>query len=188
MYDLAIVGGGSAGASAATFAGRAGLQTVVVDGDKGMTRRAMLNNHLGFPDGITGPELVDQGQKQAEKAGATWIKADVTTLENRDGGFALTTSDGQSVEAREILLATGANLDLARSAGVETRAGTEPRIAEVIAVNAEGRTNQAGIWAAGVSAGASVHTIITAGEGARVAINIISGQKGERWVDHDRMA
>jgi hypothetical protein len=38
-----------------------------------------------------------------------------------------------------------------------------------------------------VAAGVSVHTIITAGDGARVAINIISGQKGQRWVDHDRM-
>ena len=53
MYDLAIVGGGPAGASAATFAARAGLRTVVLDADKGMTRRAMVNNHLGFPDEFT---------------------------------------------------------------------------------------------------------------------------------------
>jgi thioredoxin reductase (NADPH) len=187
MYDLAIVGGGTAGASAATFTGRAGLQTVVIDGDKGMTRRAMLYNHLGFPDGVTGPDLVDHGQKQAERAGATWVKADVTGLEPRDGGFALTTDDGQTVEARQVLLALGANLALAKAAGLDTRAGTEPRIAEVIAVDAEGKTSQAGVWAAGVCAGLSVHTIVTAGDGARVAINIISGQKGERWVDHDRL-
>ena len=188
MYDLAIVGGGTAGASAATFSGRAGLQTVVIDADKGMTRRAMLNNHLGFPEGITGPDLVDRGQQQAEAAGATWVKTDVTALEARDGGFGLTTSDGQTIEARDVLLALGANLDLARAAGLEIRAGTEPRIAEVIAVDADGHTSLSGVWAAGVCAGASVHTIITAGEGARVAINIISAQKGQRWVDHDRMA
>jgi len=51
MYDVAIVGGGPAGASAATFTARAGLQTVLIDADAGMTRRAMLNNHLGFPEG-----------------------------------------------------------------------------------------------------------------------------------------
>ena len=188
MYDVAIVGGGSAGASAATFTGRAGLQTVVIDGDKGMTRRAMLNNHLGFPDGITGPELVDAGQQQAEKAGATWLKTDVASLESRDDGFILTTADGQTVEAKEVLLTTGANLDIAKKAGLATRPGTEPRIGEVIAVDADGKSSVAGIWAAGVAAGQSVHTIITAGDGARVAINIISGQKGARWVDHDRMA
>jgi len=41
------------------------------------------------------------------------------------------------------------------------------------------------VWAAGTVAGASVHTIITAGDGARVAINLISATKGERHVDHD---
>lgn len=187
MYDLAIVGGGTAGASAATFAGRAGLQTVVIDADKGMTRRAMLNNHLGFPEGVTGPDLVDRGQQQAERAGAEWVKAEVTALERRDDGLVLTTNDGRTVEAREVLLTLGANLDLARTAGLETRPGTEPRISEVIAVDAEGRASLAGVWAAGVAAGVSVHTIVTAGDGARVAINIISGQKGQRWVDHDRL-
>ena len=185
MYDLVIVGGGSAGASAATFTAHAGLQTVVLDGDKGMTRRAMLYNHLGFPDGLTGPELVDAGQAQATKAGAEWVKADVTALEPSGDGFVLTTDDGRTFEAREILLATGVNLDLARQAGLEIRPGTEPRIKEVIAVDAEGRSSLHGVWAAGVAAGMSVHTIITAGDGARVAINIISAQKGERYVWHD---
>jgi thioredoxin reductase len=185
VYDLVIVGGGSAGASAATFAGHAGLQTVVLDGDKGMTRRAMLYNHLGFPEGLTGPELVDRGQEQATRAGAEWVKADVTSLERRDDGFVLTTDDGRTFDAREILLAIGANLDLARQAGLEIRAGTEPRIKVVIAVDAEGKSSLPGVWAAGVAAGVSVHTIITAGDGARVAINIISGQKGERYVWHD---
>jgi thioredoxin reductase len=185
VYDLAIVGGGPAGASAATFASRAGLQTIVLDADKGMTRRAMIYNHLGFPDGIPGPDLVDRGQEQATRAGAEWVKADVSTLERRDDGFALTTDDGRTFDAREILLTLGANVDLARKTGLEIRPGTEPRIREVVAVDAEGRSSVAGVWAAGTAAGVSVHTIITAGDGARVSINIISGQKGQRHVDHD---
>jgi thioredoxin reductase (NADPH) len=185
VYDLVIVGGGSAGASAAIFTAHAGLQTLVLDGDKGMTRRAMLYNHLGFPEGLTGPELVDRGQEQATRSGAEWVKADVTSMERRDDGFVLTTDDGRTFDAREILLAIGANLDLARQAGLDLRDGTEPRIKEVIAVDAEGRSSLPGVWAAGVAAGVSVHTIITAGDGARVAINIISGQKGERYVWHD---
>jgi thioredoxin reductase len=185
MYDLAIVGGGPAGASAATFAGHAGLQIVVLDADKGMTRRAMVNNHLGFPDGITGPDLVDRGQEQATRAGAEWVKADVTSLERRADGFVLTTEDGRTFDAREVLLTIGANLDLARQAGLESRPGTEPRIREVIMVDAQGRSSVPGVWAAGTAAGVSVHTIVTAGDGARVAVNIISGQKGDRYVWHD---
>src|SRR4051812_1992391 len=166
MYDLAIVGGGTAGASAATFAGRAGLQTVVVDVDRGMTRRAMLNNHLGFPEGVTGPDLVDRGQQQAEKAGATWIKAEVTGLERKDDGFTLTTGDGQSVEARAVLLTLGADLGLAKAVGLKLGPSIEPRRSEAIVIDAEGQTSLPGVWAAGVCAGASAHTIISAGEGA----------------------
>ena len=185
MHDLVIVGGGPAGASAATFAGHAGLQTVVLDADKGMTRRAMLYNHLGFPDGITGPDLVDRGQEQAERCGAEWVKADVTSLERRDEGFVLTAEDGRTFEAREVLLTIGANLALAKQAGVEIGPGIQPRIAEVVVVDAEGRTSVPGIWAAGTVAGVSVHTIVTAGDGARVAINIISAKNGQRYVWHD---
>jgi pyruvate/2-oxoglutarate dehydrogenase complex dihydrolipoamide dehydrogenase (E3) component len=76
---------------------------------------------------------------------------------------------------------------LAREAGITTRPGTEPRIKEIVDVDAEGRTSLPGVWAAGTAAGVSVHTIVTAGDGARVAINLISGTKGERHVDHDMM-
>jgi thioredoxin reductase len=185
VYDLAIVGGGPAGASAATFAGRARLQTIVLDADKGMTRRAMIYNHLGFPEGIPGPDLVDRGQEQATRAGAEWVKVDVTALERRDDAVVLTTDDGRTFDAREVLLTLGANVELARQAGLQVRPGTEPRIREVVAIDAEGRTSMPGVWAAGTAAGVSVHTIVTSGDGARVAINIISGRTGQRHVDHD---
>jgi thioredoxin reductase len=55
----------------------------------------------------------------------------------------------------------------------------------VVTVDEHGRTSAPGIWAAGTIAGVSVHTIITAGDGARVAINLLSEQRGERYVDHD---
>ena len=186
-FDVAVVGGGPAGASAATFTARAGLRTVLVDADQGMTRRAMVSNHLGFPEGITGPELVDNGKLQAARAGAEIIDAKVSSLERRDGGFSLRTEDGRSIEAGQVILALGANAELARSAGIATKPGSEPRIREVVAVDAEGRTSMPGVWAAGTIAGVSVHTIITAGDGARVAINLISANKGERHVDHDAL-
>ena len=75
--------------------------------------------------------------------------------------------------------------DLASKIGVEIKEGTEPRIPKVLKVDAEGKTNIEGIWAAGTCAGVSVHTIITAGDGAKVAINVISELNGERYVDHD---
>ena len=52
-------------------------------------------------------------------------------------------------------------------------------------MNEQGQTNIANVWACGLVAGVSVHTIITAGDGARVAINLLSEINGERYVDHD---
>ena len=183
-YDLLIVGGGPAGASAAIFAARAQLSTAVIDEDKGMTRRAMLWNHLGFPNGITGPELVDLGREQAERSGASWIEGKVASLTVRDD-LVVAEVNGSPLEARDVLLTLGANPSMAADSGIATQDGTEPHINRTITVDAEGRTNVAHVWAAGTAAGVSVHTIITAGDGARVAVNIISALKGARWADHD---
>ncbi len=185
MYDLVIVGGGPAGASAAIFAARAGLRTVVIDSDKGMTRRALVNNMLGFPEGITGPELVERGQVHAVGAGAEWLTAEVTGLEPAGESIRLTTSDGRTQEAEQVLLTTGASAVLAQQAGLATRPGTEPRMKDAIIVDPDGRTSAQDVWAAGAAAGVSVHVIITAGDGARVALNLISARKGQRHVDHD---
>jgi thioredoxin reductase (NADPH) len=186
MYDLVIVGGGPAGASAAVFTGRAGLRTLVIDADKGITRKAWVNNHLGFPDGIAGPDLVHLGRLHAEKAGAEWAESTVTSLSRgEDGTFVLGTDDGGEHRATEVLLATGIQPGLAEAAGIETTEGTEPRIATVAVVDSDGRATLDGVWAAGTAAGVSVHTIVTAGDGARVALNLLSRRKGERHVDHD---
>ena len=188
MYDVAIVGGGPAGASAATFTARAGLQTVLIDADAGMTRRAMVNNHLGFPEGVSGPELVENGKLQAARAGAEIVDGKVVALDKRgDEQFDLRTEDGKNFEAKHVILSIGANAELARTAGITTKPGTEPRIREIVDVDPEGKTSMPGVWAAGTAAGVSVHTIITSGDGARVAINLISSTKGERHVDHDAL-
>jgi thioredoxin reductase len=182
---VVIIGGGPAGASAAIFTARAGIATVVIDADKGMTRRAWLENHLGFPDGVTGPDLVDGGRAQAERAGATWVDATAEAIDGSAGGFDVRTADGQTFSASAVILATGFSVALAEPAGVSTVGGTEPHIKSVVSVDREGRSSVPGIWAAGTAAGVSVHTIVTAGDGARVAINLISERRGERHVDHD---
>jgi thioredoxin reductase len=183
--SVVIIGGGPAGASAAVFTARAGLATVVIDADKGMTRRAWIENHLGFPDGISGPDLVDAGRKQAENAGATWVEGSVEAIEGQEGAFTVRTAEGQTFSAGSVLLTTGTSAALAEAGGAATAEGTEPHIKQIVAVDAQGRSTVPGIWAAGVAGGVSVHTIITAGDGARVAINLLSAQRGQRYVDHD---
>lgn len=187
MYDVVIVGAGPAGSSAATFTARAGLKTLVLDADQSITRRAWIPNHLGFPEGIGGPDLVDLGKKQAARAGAELVTAKVKEVQPAGDGFRIQTEAGEAYQGKQVILCLGANCELARQAGAEIVEHREPRFKEAIAVDADGQTRVAGLWAAGACAGTSVHTIITAGDGARVAINLISAVKGARHVDHEVM-
>ncbi|NNU92578.1 FAD-binding protein [Geobacillus sp. NFOSA3] len=183
MYDIAIIGAGPAGASAAIFTAKAGKKTVLIDNDKSMTKRAWIENHYGVVE-TTGPDLVETGKKQAAKFGAELVNGQVVNIQKSETGFQVET-ENQTFEAKHVILATGVATDLAEKIGVKTKPGTEPRIKTIIDVDENGRTNIDGIWAAGTVAGVSVHTIITAGDGAKVAINVISELNGERYVDHD---
>lgn len=185
MHDILVVGAGPAGASAALFAAKAGKKVVIIDNDKSMTKRAWVENHYGVME-ITGPELVETGKKQAAKFGAEIVEATVENIEKAGSGFTVT-AGGNTFSAKHVIVAAGLSTDLAEKAGLKTKPGTEPRIKTVLDVDAEGKRNVEGIWAAGTIAGVSVHTIITAGDGAKVAINVISELNGGRYVDHDLM-
>lgn len=183
-YDVAIIGGGPAGQSAALFTGKAGLKTLLLDNEKGLTKRALLRNHYGIGE-ITGADLVAAGRKQAESSGAEIIKAQVTLVSKTDEGFRIETESGESFETKQVILATGSNPKLAQAIGLKTKDGREKYVKTVIETDPTGRTSIDGIWAAGVAAGVSVHTIVTSGDGAKTAINLISELNGERFVNHD---
>jgi thioredoxin reductase (NADPH) len=183
MFEIAIIGAGPAGASAALFAAKAGKKTLLLDHGKSMTARAWMENHYGI-EGIEGPELLAIGKKQATKFGAELKEEEVVEVKEDNGVLIIQTAQGE-YQAQHVILATGALATLAEKIGVATKPGTEPRINKVVDVDRDGKTNIKGIWAAGTIAGVSVHTIITSGDGARVAINIISELNGERYVDHD---
>ena len=183
MYDIIIIGAGPSGASAAIFTARAGKKTLVLDNGNSVTKRAWLDNHYGV-EGISGPDLLDAGKRQAEKSGAEFIEAKVAKLEPSEGKV-LVKTDTETYEAKEVIIASGMLASVAEESGIETKPGTEPRVKTIIAVDESGKTNMDHVWAAGTVAGVSMHTIITAGDGARVAINADSEMNGERHVDHD---
>lgn len=183
MYDIAVIGAGPTGASAALFAAKAGKKTVVIDSDQSITKRAWFENYYGIEE-ISGPDLVELGKKQAVKFGAELIQGKVENITKTASGYRLEL-ENQQFEAQHVILATGLLVDLAEKVGLNTKPGTEPRVKTIIDVDRDGKTNLEGIWAAGAAAGYSLHAVITAGDGAKVAINVISQLNGERYVDHD---
>ncbi|MFT8318319.1 MAG: FAD-dependent oxidoreductase [Sporolactobacillus sp.] len=186
MYDVAIIGGGPSGQSAALFAGKSGLKTLLLDNEKGLTKRAFVKNHYGLEE-TTGENLVTTGRKQVERFGAKIKKTQVTSVTKKDDQFSIETDDGESFAAKQIIMATGSNAKLAQTIGLKTKEGREKYVKTVIETDPEGHTSIEGIWAAGVAAGVSVHTIVTSGDGAKTAINLISELHGERYTDHDKL-
>lgn len=186
MYDVIIVGGGPAGQSAAIFTSKDGRKTLVLDDEKGLTKLALVRNHYGT-ENFAGPDMVEAGRKKAENFGAAFKKGKVANVTKTGDAFKMETKEGDIYETSYVIMTTGANQQLAETIGLKTKSGDEPYINKVITVDEAGRTSMDGIWAGGAAGGISQHTIITSGDGARVATNLLSDIKGERHVDHDEL-
>jgi thioredoxin reductase (NADPH) len=110
-YDLMIVGAGPAGLAAAVNAASEGLRTVVAEavapgGQAGTT--SMIENYLGFPNGISGSELATRATVQARRFGAELLLARPLVDVSADGpGYVAELSDGTPVRGRAVLFASG---------------------------------------------------------------------------------
>lgn len=116
MYDVAIIGEGPAGMTAAIYATRAGLSTVVIEkafpGGQ-MATTPEIDNYPGF-EHISGFELSDKMAKQAKNLGAEILRADVTNIDFSPSDNRIATSKGE-ISAKTVILALGAshrNLDV----------------------------------------------------------------------------
>src|SRR5205085_2533876 len=110
-YDLAIVGAGPAGLAAAVYAASEGLRVVAIEavapgGQAGTT--SMIENYLGFPQGISGGELATRARAQARRFGAEVLLARPLVDIAADGSSYIgRLSDGTDVRARSMLVASG---------------------------------------------------------------------------------
>lgn len=114
-YDIAIIGCGPAGLSAAIFCGRANLKAVILGNqEKSQMHMAMhIENYFGFPEGIDGPILLNRGIVQAQKFGVSFIKEDVISIkqEEKQKKFTIETANDE-ISARAIIIATGVPIKL----------------------------------------------------------------------------
>ena len=111
FYDLVIVGGGPAGLAAAVYASSEGLRTVIIErdvpgGQAGSS--ALIENYLGFPDGLSGAELASRAVTQAQKFGTEiLLTKSAATLKDDRGYRVILLDDGTDIVAHTVLLATG---------------------------------------------------------------------------------
>lgn len=113
IYDVAIIGGGPAGLAAALYAAREGMDTIVLEQNAFGGNAAVsevIDNYPGFPDSISGRELVDRFVRQAERYGVELLSAvgvDAIAAEGDD--VRITLGTGQTVLAHAALLSVGSS-------------------------------------------------------------------------------
>jgi thioredoxin reductase (NADPH) len=113
-YKVVIMGSGPAGLTAALYTARANLEPVVFEGIEAggqLTLTTDVENYPGYPDGVQGPELIDNMRKQAEKFGAKCVLAQVNSVDLTQRPFKV--AAGESViEAETFIIASGASAKL----------------------------------------------------------------------------
>ena len=110
MHKVVIIGSGCAGNTAAIYAARANLKPLVVAGHEAggqLSLTTLVENFPGFPDGINGPDLVENIKKQAENFGAEYVHGAVVDAELSKRPFRLNV-EGEWIETRTVIVASGA--------------------------------------------------------------------------------
>lgn len=128
FYDLIIVGGGPAGLAAAVYASSEGLRTVIVErdvpgGQAGSS--ALIENYLGFPDGLSGAELASRAVAQAEKFGTEILLTKGASALRDDSGYRVVIlEDGTEIVGHSVLLAMGVAYTRFKAEGAERLTGS----------------------------------------------------------------
>lgn len=108
-YDVIIIGKGPAGISAALYTSRANIRTLIVGKESVLSKSHMVDNYYGFDKGISGPELLSQGEAQALRFGAQIIEDEVIALEyDFEGTFTVKTKEA-SYTSKAVLLSSGSD-------------------------------------------------------------------------------
>ncbi|MGA2094849.1 MAG: thioredoxin-disulfide reductase [Candidatus Acidiferrum sp.] len=118
MENVVIIGSGCAGLTAAIYAGRANLKPLVIDGhEQGgqLSLTTHVENYPGFPDGIMGPELIENMRKQAQRFGAEFKAGQVNEVDLTQRPFKVVAGK-DTYEAKSLIVAAGAT---ARLLGLE---------------------------------------------------------------------
>jgi len=119
MRDVVIIGSGCAGNTAAIYTGRANLKPLVISGHEAggqLSLTTLVENFPGFPEGINGPDLVENMKQQAQNFGAEFLAGSVVDTDLSRRPFRLNV-EGEWIETRTLIVASGAS---ARWLGLES--------------------------------------------------------------------
>src|SRR5438128_3296719 len=119
VREVIVIGGGPAGYTAALYAGRANLNPLVIEGFQWggqLMITSDVENYPGYPDGVLGPEMMQDFRRQAGRFGAEFVTDDVTRVDFSERPFRVWVGD-EEYRVHAVIVATGAS---ARQLGLES--------------------------------------------------------------------
>lgn len=178
MAVVGIVGDGPGGLSAALFLAKNGQDVTVYGQDNTAMHYAYIYNYLGIPE-IAGSSFQKIARRQVEEFGADLVDAQVTGVEATDDGFQLTVENHPTRLVDYLILTEGKNAPLAEALGLGDPEGG-------IAVDRSGRSSVDGVYVVGRSVRPTrSQAIISAGDGASAALDILARVNGKDTQDWD---
>ena len=120
-YQIAIVGAGPAGLTAAIYTARAGFSTIVIGNpyESQVAKLGLIENYTGFAKGVEGLELMEAMENQTKANGAEVIYDNVIEIAKKDKDFIIKTDDDETLKAKAVILAMGARHRKMRIPGEE---------------------------------------------------------------------
>ncbi len=180
MTKVIVVGDGPGGLSAALFLAKLKVDVVVFGVNQTDMHKAMLYNYLGIPE-MTGSEFQRIARQQVAGFGANLQDMLVTSIEKTDEGFIVTSEDGAQHESNYVILAEGKGVKLNMDLGLTQKAQNVP-------VKRGGYSGIDGLFVIGRSANIlRTQAIISVGEGAAAALEILSAETGKDVRDFDTL-
>src|SRR6202049_4732926 len=119
MHNVVIIGSGCAGLTAAIYTARANLKPIVLDGHEPggqLSLTTHVENYPGFPEGIMGPELIENMRKQAQRFGTEFKAGAVSEVDLTKRPFKITAGK-ETYESRSVIVAAGGRARVLRVAG-----------------------------------------------------------------------
>lgn len=193
MTSVTIVGDGPAGLSAALLLAKNDMVVDVFGENRTRLHGAYLYNYLGIPE-IHGSKFIEVAREQCEAFDAALHDERIVSIETTDGGFESISESGAGYVSEYLVIAVGKNRELAEELGIEFEEldsfepGSMMNVSDrkTIRTGENGETSVENAYAGGWASDAEkVQAAIAVGDGARIAVDILSKEAGEPVHDFD---
>lgn len=184
-YDLAVIGGGPAGLSAAVYGASEGLRTVMLEpfavgGQAGTS--SMIRNYLGFPEGVSGTRLAEAAAMQARFFGVSWVLDEAAGLRADGPWRIIALENGSELVARSVVIATGVTYRRLAMPALESRLGSGVYYGAATSETHAMRGQDVAVIGGGNSAGQAA--VFLAGEANRVTMLVRGNDLAESMSDY----